>query len=473
MSDDSNDDIEGLEPKKLFREAVGDVSGDPDAARREAEDEQRVRAEIEKRLPDLEILDLLGRGGMGYVYRARQKKLDRIVALKVIAPDPEKRSDFASRFAREAQALALLNHPNLVTVYDYGQDGDFGWLLMEYVEGSNLRDLIRGGKLEPAEALALIPRICDALQFAHDRGVVHRDVKPENILVDRQGGVKIADFGLAKLIGSPTALVSLTGTQQVLGTFRYMAPEQLDRPLDVDHRADIYSLGVVFYEMLTGEIPMGRFDPPSRHSTASTEVDDVVLRALERAPERRYQRASEVKSDLESLKHGDDRRADAGTAAAAPTKPRISFLAIASVAVIPIYWMSFLPAMIAMADWASSSGNETTADPQLRASFAGFVIGIFGLFGFALMIVGSVMGFLALRRIRIAWPRSYGAGAAVVGAWAAPLLFLNFFIMGMSSGITPTGPGIVMPFLLALDVTFLVWARRRFLRGCRATQAES
>ncbi|MCP3980874.1 MAG: serine/threonine protein kinase, partial [bacterium] len=169
------------------------------------------------------------------------------------------------------------SHPNLVSIHDYGQDGPLGWLVMEYVDGSSLRDLIHAGKLEPPEALALIPKICDALQYAHDRGVVHRDVKPANILVGRDGVVKIADFGLAKLIGVPAALVSLTGSREVLGTFRYMAPEQLERPLEVDHRADIYSLGVVFYEMLTGEIPMGRFDPPSAHSAAAPEVDDVVL----------------------------------------------------------------------------------------------------------------------------------------------------------------------------------------------------
>ncbi|MCZ6477481.1 MAG: protein kinase, partial [Gemmatimonadetes bacterium] len=139
MSDDAKDRIEGLEAKELFRRALGDASGDPDAAERAAEEERRVRAEIEDRLPDLELLELLGRGGMGYVYRARQKKLDREVALKVIAPQAEQQADFAERFAREARALARLNHPNLVAVYDYGQDGPFSWLLMEFVDGSNLR----------------------------------------------------------------------------------------------------------------------------------------------------------------------------------------------------------------------------------------------------------------------------------------------------------------------------------------------
>ena len=262
--DDTTMGIEGLEPAKLFRTVLGEPSGDQEAAERAAEEERRVRARIERRLPDLEILELLGRGGMGYVYRARQRKLDREVAVKVVAAEAERQDQFAQRFAREAQVLARLSHPNLVSIHDYGQDGPLGWLVMEYVDGSSLRDLIHAGKLEPSEALALIPKICDALQYAHDQGVVHRDVKPANILVGRDGVVKIADFGLAKLIGIPSALVTLTGSREVLGTFRYMAPEQLERPLEVDHRADIYSLGVVFYEMLTGEIPMGRFDPRRR-----------------------------------------------------------------------------------------------------------------------------------------------------------------------------------------------------------------
>ncbi len=467
--DEKKEGIEGLEPRKLFSEALGDITGDPDVAARDAEEERRVRAEIGRRLPDIELLDLLGRGGMGYVYRARQKKLDRDVALKVIAPDPDRKADFAERFAREARALARLNHPNLVAVYDYGQEGDFGWLLMEYVDGSNLRDLIRGGKLEPAEALALIPKICDALQFAHDRGVVHRDVKPENILVDREGGVKIADFGLAKLIGTPTALVSLTGTQQVLGTFRYMAPEQLDRPLEVDHRADIYSLGVVFYEMLTGEIPMGRFDPPSLHSGASTRVDDVVLRALERAPERRYQRASDVKSDLESLEPGEG-----AAAAPSPQEPaeetvprRLSILAVVAAGLVPAAWICFMPGMAAMAAAFSDETTATPTDPQVPPDVVNFVIFVFSLFGFFLVVLGSVLGFRALVRIRREWPRLYGVGAAVVGAWTWILLFGNVFIAGMVSGVSPMAGPAAMFFLLILDVVLLVWIRRRFLARFR------
>src|SRR5262249_16953843 len=158
-----------------------------------------------------------------------------------------------------------------------------------------LRQAMRAGNLRPAEALKIVPQICDALQFAHDEGIVHRDVKPENILLDKKGRVKIADFGLAKLLGKNAVDISLTGTHQIMGTLHYMAPEQIEGARDVDHRADIYSLGVTFYEMLTGELPIGRFAPPSKKVEIDVRLDEVVLRSLEKAPEQRYQHASDIK----------------------------------------------------------------------------------------------------------------------------------------------------------------------------------
>jgi predicted Ser/Thr protein kinase len=257
-------------------------------------------ADLQRHFPDLEILELLGRGGMGTVYKARHKNLDRLVALKVIPPDATKDPAFTERFNREARAMARLNHANIVTVYDSDERNGIYYLLMEYVDGVNLRHTLRAGHLAPREALAIVPQVCDALQYAHDQGVVHRDIKPENVLLDRTGRVKIADFGLAKLLGKGPDDFTLTHTQQVMGTPRYMAPEQIERPSTVDHRADIYSLGVVLYEMLTGELPLGRFEPPSHKVEVDVRIDQVVLRALEKAPERRYQRASEVKTELAS-----------------------------------------------------------------------------------------------------------------------------------------------------------------------------
>ena len=256
--------------------------------------------EVSRLFPQIEILSLIGRGGMGAVYRARQPALDRVVALKILPPQVATGSNFVERFNREARALAKLNHPNIVAVYEFGQAGGLSYFIMEYVDGVNLRELERAGKLSPPEALRIVPQICEALQFAHDEGIVHRDIKPENILLDKRGRVKIADFGIAKILGAEQ--VDLTGTRGTIGTPHYMAPEQMEKPTAVDHRADIFSLGVVFYEMLTGELPLGKFAPPStRKVEVDVRLDNVVLRALEKDPELRYQNASQVKTAVDTI----------------------------------------------------------------------------------------------------------------------------------------------------------------------------
>jgi len=256
---------------------------------------------VAQAFPQFEIISLIGVGGMGAVYKARQTRLDRLVALKLMLPEMARDPGFAERFTREARTLAQLNHPNLVTVYDFGEAGGFFYFIMEFVDGVNLRQLIHDKQLSPEQALALVPKICDALQFAHDAGVMHRDIKPENILVDKSGRVKIADFGIAKIVGQQQGDLTLTGTGMTLGTPRYMAPEQLEESATVDHRADIYSLGVVIYEMLTGELPLGRFALPSQKVQIDVRLDEVVLHALEKEPARRYQHASEVKQAVEHV----------------------------------------------------------------------------------------------------------------------------------------------------------------------------
>ena len=276
--------------------------------------------EIARHFPQLEVLECLGRGGMGVVYKARQPRLDRFVALKILAREKEKDPRFAERFTREAQALARLNHPNIVTIYDFGEADGLYYLLMEFVDGMSLRQLLQMRKLAPEEALTIVPAICEALQYAHQQGIVHRDIKPENILLDKQGRVKIADFGIAKLLGADGRVESLTGEQQVVGTPHYMAPEQVEKPAIVDHRADIFSLGVVFYEMLTGELPLGKFAPPSRMVKMDVRLDEVVLHALEKEPERRYQQASQVKTDVETIARteGGGGKSEPGRAGVAP-----------------------------------------------------------------------------------------------------------------------------------------------------------
>ncbi|MES2924878.1 MAG: serine/threonine-protein kinase [Verrucomicrobiota bacterium] len=252
--------------------------------------------EIAPHFPQLEILTCLGRGGMGVVYKARQISLDRLVALKLLAPEREKDPEFSERFAREAQALAKMSHPHIVTVHDFGQAGGFFYLLMEYVDGANLRQLLQAHKFTPEQALAVVPPLCDALQYAHDRGIVHRDIKPENLLIDRDGKVKVADFGLAKMLGTDAS-----GDERPVGTPSYMAPEQTGDPVNVDNRADIYSLGVVIYEMLTGELPGKNFQPPSSKAAIDARLDEVVQRAMEQEPDQRYQQASMLKTEVERI----------------------------------------------------------------------------------------------------------------------------------------------------------------------------
>ncbi len=267
----------------------------------EAEFRRAELATLGAAFPGFELIALLGRGGMGEVYKARQKKLNRLVAIKILPEPFGKLDEFTERFRREAQSLARLNHPNIVTIYDYGEANGLCYLVMEFVDGVDLRQTIEAKTLTAEEALRIVPQVCDALQFAHDQGIVHRDIKPANILLDKTGRVKIADFGLAKIVGKSPTDLTLTAMGDVMGTPEYMAPEQRRASQTVDHRADIYSLGVVFYEMLTGEVPMGRFEPPSHKVTIDIRLDDVVLRTLEREPGRRYQKVSEVKSGVETI----------------------------------------------------------------------------------------------------------------------------------------------------------------------------
>jgi serine/threonine protein kinase len=255
-------------------------------------------AEFAAAFPQFEMLSFIGQGGMGSVFKVRQPALDRVVALKILCPELGRDPAFAERFAREARVLAKLNHPNIVTVFEHGECGGFFYLLMEYVDGVNLRQAMRAGRFTPEQALAVVPGICDALQAAHAEGVWHRDIKPENILLDAQGAVKIVDFGIARLVGDPARDFTLTRTGAALGSAAYMAPEQHEKPHEVDHRADIYSLGVVIYEMLTGELPLGRFPAPSRRAAVSARIDEIVFQTLEKERELRQQSAAEVKTDV-------------------------------------------------------------------------------------------------------------------------------------------------------------------------------
>ncbi|MBI1290050.1 protein kinase [bacterium] len=357
------------------------------------------RSELEAEFPELELIGMLGRGGMGVVYKARQKALDRFVALKVISQRVASHPQFAERFQREARAMARLNHPNIVTVHESGRTASGRhFIIMELVEGTNLRQILASGRMRPAEALEIVPQVCEALQFAHDAGIVHRDIKPENILLDRKGRVKIADFGLAKLVGPEVVSAGLTDSNVAMGTPHYMAPEQLERPLEVDHRADVFALGVVLYEMLTGELPLGRFAPPSKRVEVDVRLDEVVLRALERDPEHRYQKVSEMRSGIDS--------ASTASAPVAPQPPqayRYSKLAFASLLV-------YLPMLLML---------RFLGGPSWSMSLAPLLV---------LMLVGHLIGLVALFRIRRGGGALRGAAIAALGLLVGPLFLGAVFI---------------------------------------------
>ena len=408
--------------------------------------------QIAKLFPQLEILELIGKGGMGAVYKARQKQLDRIVALKILPPSIDNEPAFAERFAREAKALAKLNHPNIVTLYEFGNVSGQFYFLMEFVDGVNLRQLLHAGRISPREALAIVPQICDALQFAHDQGIVHRDIKPENILLDRRGRVKVADFGLAKIVESRDAATgfsasgktseNLTDAGKTMGTPNYMSPEQIIAPGEVDHRADIYALGVVFYQMLTGELPGKTISPPSSKVQIDVRLDEIVLRALEKNPELRYQQVSEVKTGVETIARtqlGGTQR-EVARSEQSEFVPRFSrtsvigacwalFLPIAFLAVFtpwtgdfrmyggPAWWQAFCIFLFAH--------GLPLFDPNSPAwqRFTLLPLGLTAPFGM------TILGWLAVTQIRRSAGLIYGLPLALGEAMLLPLLALDAFML--------------------------------------------
>jgi len=268
-----------------------------------------------------ELGEILGFGGMSEVHLARDQRLHRDVAIKVLRADLARDPSFYLRFRREAQNAAALNHPAIVAVYDTGEAetaaGPLPYIVMEYVDGVTLRDIVHtDGPMEPRRAIEVIADACQALHFSHQHGIIHRDVKPANIMISKTGAVKVMDFGIARAIADAN---SVTQTAAVIGTAQYLSPEQA-RGEKVDARSDVYSLGCVLYEILTGEPPFVgdspvavayqhvREDPapPSqRHAAISPELDAVVLKALAKNPDNRYQTAAEMRTDLVRVHSGE------------------------------------------------------------------------------------------------------------------------------------------------------------------------
>lgn len=249
------------------------------------------------------VTGALGAGGMGTVFRGRQPELDREVAIKLLKAELAiGDATFEERFRLEAKAMARLAHPNIVSIYDSGTtpEGEC-YFVMEFVEGTTLQELLKERDLEQGEVLRIFFEICRALENAHERGFAHRDIKPANVLISREGEVKVADFGLAKLLSPEETGYGMTQTGMVMGTPRYWAPEQSEPEAEVDHRADIYALGIVLYEMLCGETPPQPYVSPSEISGCDARFDAVTERTLAPDPEDRYQTVRELREDLETI----------------------------------------------------------------------------------------------------------------------------------------------------------------------------
>ena len=299
-----------------------------------------------------ELEEIIGTGGMSMVYRAWDLKYDREVAVKVLRAEFTEDEDFIRRFNVEAQAASKMSHPNIVNMYDVGRDGDTRYIVMEYVRGMTLKDQIRQqGKIETRRAVQIAQRILAAMDHAHEKGIVHRDIKPQNILIDREGNVKVADFGIARVVNSAS------GTKvggNVMGSVHYFSPEQANGAV-VDTKSDLYSVGVVLYEMLTGSVPFeGETavaialkhinDKPARPSelneNISNALDEVILKALEKDASARYQTAYAFAVDLKKAlrmpaggfvkRNGDSRRENEKNAG----KAALRILLIALIAAI-------------------------------------------------------------------------------------------------------------------------------------------
>ncbi|GMU59025.1 MAG: hypothetical protein AMXMBFR34_07880 [Myxococcaceae bacterium] len=251
------------------------------------------------------LVQLVGRGGMGEVHQAVQLSLGRTVAVKLLKQELAKDEQFVGRFEKEAAALATLRHPNIVSIVDRGKSANTYYLVMEFVDGQSLRERMRNPDFDAPRALVTLLQVTRAIDYAHQRGVIHRDLKPENILFDEQAGdiPKVTDFGLAGFDEKAGQVErNLTQTHVSMGTASYMAPEQSVDAKSAGPRADVYSLGVMLYECLTGELPVGTFDPPSvRKSGLDKRLDGIVSRCLKPAPEDRYASAGALLADLEKL----------------------------------------------------------------------------------------------------------------------------------------------------------------------------
>ena len=253
-------------------------------------------SELAPLFPGYEIHDLIATGGMGAVYRVVQKSLDRTVALKILPLEFSEDAEFCARFEAEAKAMARLNHPNLISVYDFGEVNGMLYIVMEFVPGKSIYHSAHGRLIDPEEVVRLVTGICNGLAHAHENGILHRDIKPSNILLTPNVEPKIGDFGLACPIG-----VKTQAGEVIYGTPGYTAPEVIEAPHTVDHRADVFSTGVMLHELLTGKLPADDPRPASRISGCDARFDAIIRRATAPAPANRYNSATEITTDLQKI----------------------------------------------------------------------------------------------------------------------------------------------------------------------------
>ncbi len=252
-------------------------------------------------LPSYEIHYLIASGGMGAVYKGLQTGLDRPVAIKILPPEAGNDVESLNRFRSEARAMAKLNHPNIISIYDFGEVMGLCYFIMELVEGYNVHELISQNLMTPEKALHIMPQVCEALAYAHGKGIIHGDIKPSNIVLHSDGTVKLLDFGLARLMDQSQ---HEDAEWTPMGTPEYAAPELYERGSQSDHRSDIYALGIVFYEMLVGKIPQGSFPLPSTLVRLDARVDEIVIRCLRPTPAERFGGTLEIKQLLEDIRMG-------------------------------------------------------------------------------------------------------------------------------------------------------------------------
>lgn len=252
--------------------------------------------EVARLFPNYEIHGLIACGGMGAVYRATQTSLDRAVAIKILPREFSTDAEFREGFESEAKAMAKLNHPNLIGVYDFGEVGGMLFIVMEYVAGQSLYHVAHGCAVEHADAVAFVIGVCHGLAHAHEHGILHRDIKPSNILLDGQMRPKIGDFGLARALER-----EIQEGEQIFGTPGYTAPEVLEPPFAIDQRADVFSVGVMLHELLTGKLPDADPRLASQISNCNYRLDSVIVRATYPDPSRRYTSALELAKELENI----------------------------------------------------------------------------------------------------------------------------------------------------------------------------